>query len=102
MTYQCLAAVLKTQLKPPIPYLPYAAIYILCSFGAFQRDGIFIGATRTRDMRIAAALSMLVFLAALWSGFSQQDRGLWMAFIAYVVARALGLILFYPSLRRSI
>ncbi|HIG70023.1 MAG TPA: MATE family efflux transporter [Myxococcales bacterium] len=83
-------------------HVPYAAIYILFSFGAFQLDGIFIGATRTRDMRNAAALSMLVFLIVLWSSSAQGYRGLWIAFIAYVIARALSLMLFYPSLRRSI
>ena len=85
-----------------IQYQPYAAIYILCSFGAFQLDGIYIGATRTREMRNAAVLSMGVFLIALWCGSAEGYRGLWIAFIAYVVARALGLMIFYPSLRRSI
>jgi MATE family multidrug resistance protein len=85
-----------------IQYVPYAAIYIMCSFAAFQLDGIFIGATHTRDMRNAAVLSMIVFLIALWIGRTQGYRGLWTAFIAYVIARAVGLMLFYPRLRRSI
>lgn len=86
-----------------LAYLPYAAAYILLSFMAFQLDGIFIGATASRAMRNAALASLLVFLAsawplALWLG----NQGLWLAFITYVVARAMSLGIYLPQLRRSI
>ena len=83
--------------------LPMAAIYVALAFAAFQLDGIFIGATRTREMRNASFVSVAVFLAASavlipWAG----SQGLWLAFIAYVCARALALGCYYPALRRSI
>jgi MATE family multidrug resistance protein len=82
--------------------LPFAGLYVLFSFAAFQLDGIFIGASFTRQMRDAAALSIAVYFIAWWT---LSDRfgiqGLWGAMIMYVVARALALLLFYPSLRRS-
>jgi MATE family multidrug resistance protein len=86
-----------------IAYLPYAAAYVLLSFMAFQLDGIFIGATGSRAMRNAALASLLVFLAsawplALWLG----NQGLWLAFIIYVLARAVTLGIYLPQLRRSI
>jgi multidrug resistance protein, MATE family len=83
--------------------LPWAALYVLLSFAAFQLDGIFIGATRTRAMRNASLFSVAVFLPAalvlmpIWG-----SDGLWIAFIGYVSARAVGLGYYYPALRRSV
>ena len=83
--------------------LPFAALYVLFSFAAFQLDGIFIGASFTRQMRDAAALSIVVYLIAWWALSDQHGiQGLWGAMIIYVVARAVALLLFYPSLRRSV
>ena len=79
------------------------AIYILLSVAAFQLDGIFIGASFTAQMRDAAIISLLVFLSACWILVpSYQIEGLWWAMIVYVVARAGALLIFYPSLRRSL
>lgn len=84
-------------------YLSLAAVYVLLSFPAFQLDGIFIGATRTRDMRNASILSTLVFLGAWWLlAIPYGNTGLWVAFIVYVVARAVALIVFFPGLRSTI
>ena len=83
--------------------LPFAALYVLFSFAAFQLDGIFIGASFTRQMRGAAALSIAVYFIAWWALSDQHGiQGLWGAMIIYVVARAVALLLFYPSLRRSV
>ena len=83
--------------------LPFAALYVLFSFAAFQLDGIFIGASFTRQMRDAAALSIVVYFIAWWALSDQHGiQGLWGAMIIYVVARAVALLLFYPSLRRSV
>lgn len=82
--------------------LPLAAIYVLVSFAAFQLDGIFIGATGTRDMRNASVISLAGFLVASWILVPRAaNLGLWVAFILYVVARALSLGVRYPKLRRS-
>ncbi len=84
-------------------YLPYAAVYVLLSFAAFQLDGIFIGATRTRDMRNASFLSLLIFLVAWWPLTQWADNtGLWLAMIVYVVARAATLGARYPGLQESV
>jgi MATE family multidrug resistance protein len=84
-------------------YLPLAALYVLPSFAAFQLDGIFIGATRTRDMRNMAMLSLLVYLGAWWLLVPPLgNTGLWLAFVVWVIARAATLMLCFPALRRSI
>ena len=85
------------------PLLPLAALYVLFSFAAFQLDGIFIGASFTRQMRDAAVLSIAVYLIAWWALTDQFGvQGLWGAMIIYIVARAMALLLFYPLLRRSV
>lgn len=85
--------------RQALAYLPLCALYVLLSFGAFQLDGIFIGTTRTRPLRNASLLATAAFalllypLTALWA-----NLGLWLAFIAFVVIRALALLARY---RRS-
>ncbi len=83
--------------------VPLAAIYVLCSFAAFQLDGIFIGATRTRDMRDASLLSVVIFVAVCWPLTTiGGNQGLWGAFVVYVCVRAAALLLYYPGLRNSV
>ncbi|MEE4143216.1 MAG: MATE family efflux transporter [Halieaceae bacterium] len=72
--------------------LVWAGLYVLLSFAAFQLDGIFIGATRTREMRNASFVSVLVFMLAWWWLTPLfGNHGLWCAFVIYVCARALAL-----------
>lgn len=83
-------------------YLPYAGVYVVLSFAAFQLDGIFVGATRTRGMRDASVLSFTAFLlASLWLVPNAGNQGLWLAFIGYVVVRAITLAARFPALRRE-
>lgn len=83
-------------------YLPYAAVYIVLSFAAFQLDGVFIGTSRTADMRNASILSALVFVVVSRPlSAALQNEGLWLAFILYLLARAVVLLLYLPGLRRS-
>lgn len=80
-----------------------AAIYIFVSFAAFQLDGIFIGLTHTRPMRNATILALVIFicLSALltpqWGNY-----GLWLAFIGYVISRAMALGAYYLPLIRQL
>ena len=84
-------------------YLPWTAAYVTASFAAFQLDGIFIGATGTKEMRSASILSFVAFYAAsrLLTP-SAGNTGLWLAFLIYVITRALALGLYYPKLCRSV
>ena len=98
---------LLTDLAPVVEhartYLPYAAAYVLLSAFAFQLDGVFIGAMRTRDMRNASIASTGLFVPCAWLLTAWADNhGLWLAFIAFVVARALALGACYPALRRTL
>ncbi|HEY4529284.1 MAG TPA: MATE family efflux transporter [Luteimonas sp.] len=84
-------------------HLPWAASYVLLSVAAFQLDGVFIGATRTRDMRNAALLSAAAFLLVAWPATALRgNHGLWAAFVLYVVARAAALWPPYLRMQREL
>lgn len=85
-----------------VQMLPWAALYIALSFAAFQLDGIFVGASHSAAMRDASLLSVLGFaLCYLAFGADREPHLLWLAFVAYVVLRALTLLLRYPGLYRA-
>lgn len=78
-------------------FLPFAAAYVFASFPAFQLDGIFIGATRTRALRDAALIATALFVATAWCLAPPfGNRGLWSAFIIFVIARAAALLWIFP------
>jgi len=83
-------------------YLPWAAAVPLLGIWAFQLDGIFIGATRTADMRNAMLVSLAIFLLAWRLLMPFGNSGLWAAFYVHYVARAGSLLYYYPALVRSV
>jgi MATE family multidrug resistance protein len=72
--------------------LVWAALVPLVAAAAFQLDGIFIGATWSRDMRNMMLLSLGIFLAA-WAMLTPSlgNSGLWLAFLIFLGARGLTL-----------
>ncbi len=71
--------------------LPYLALLPLVAVWSYLLDGLFIGATRARDMRNAMlqALLLALPLAALLMPLGNQ--GLWIAFLAFTALRSLTL-----------
>ncbi len=83
-------------------YLAWAAIAPLFGVWCFQLDGIFIGATRTRDMRNMMILSALAYLAAAALLVPLiGNHGLWAAYLVFYVVRAGSLLGRMPGLQRS-
>lgn len=83
-------------------YLPYLLLVPLLGVASWMLDGIFIGATRTRDMRNMAVLSVLAYgLAVLVLVPLYGNHGLWIALLLSYVLRALTLALRYPALERA-
>jgi MATE family multidrug resistance protein len=74
----------------------------LAGVWCFQLDGIFIGATRTRDMRNAMLEALLIFLAAWWLLARFGNHGLWAALYVHYAARTGTLLVRYPRLLRSL
>ena len=79
-------------------YLVWAVLTPIAGVIAFQMDGIFIGATWSRDMRNMMLLSLLVFLAA-WAVLTPAfgNDGLWMALLIFLGARS---VAFHWRMRR--
>jgi multidrug resistance protein, MATE family len=80
-------------------YLPWVVLAPLIGAAPWMLDGIFIGATRTRDMRNMMAVSAAVYVAAVLVLMPVLgNHGLWAALIVSFVARGLTLWLRYPAL----
>ena len=84
-------------------YLPWVVISPLISVWSYQFDGIFIGATRTAEMRNGMMLSLAVFVAAVWLLLpALGNHGLWLAFMIFMAARGLTLGLWYKRIAREL
>jgi MATE family multidrug resistance protein len=83
-------------------YLPYLVASPILALAAYMMDGIFIGATRSRDMRQMMQVSFAIYAVAAW-GLTQTlgNHGLWLALIVSLVARGLTLAVRYPALERA-
>lgn len=80
-------------------FLPYIVMTPLAGFAAWMLDGIFIGATRTRDMRNMTAISFVVYCVAIAALMpSLENHGLWLALLISFVVRGITLGLRYPAL----
>lgn len=75
----------------------------LLSVWTFQLDGIFVGATRTRDMRNGAIVATAAFLLAAYTlpRFLAND-GLWLALALMWLVRAATLAVRYPAVERMV
>ncbi len=83
-------------------YLPWAVAAPVIGVACFQLDGIFIGATRTRDMRNMMLVSLALFLIA-WAALTPifGNHGLWASLMVFFIARGLTLWAHLPALRRA-
>ncbi len=83
-------------------YLMFAAATPLLGAACFQLDGIFIGATRTHDMRNMMLVSLAVFLVAgYWLLAVMGNAGLWLALIIFFIMRGVTLGIRLPALERD-
>ena len=73
------------------PYLPYLALLPLVAVWSYLLDGLFIGATRAREMRNAMLLSVVMALPLAWMASGLGNHGLWLAFLVFMVLRAVTL-----------
>jgi MATE family multidrug resistance protein len=73
------------------PYLPWLAALPLISVWSYLLDGLFISATRAREMRDGMALAVLSFALTAWLARGLGNHGLWLAFFAFMAVRGLSL-----------
>ena len=82
-------------------YLPHMVAAPLLGALAWMLDGVFIGATRTQDMRNMMILSFLGYcglVLLLLPSFG--NHGLWMAMNGFFILRGISLAFRYPALER--
>ena len=83
-------------------YLPWMVAAPLAGVAAWMLDGIFIGATRTADMRNMMFISFCVYLIALAILLPiYGNHGLWASLIIFSIARGVTLGFKYPALEAS-
>jgi MATE family multidrug resistance protein len=84
-------------------YLPWIVLAPVLGLWCFMLDGIFIGATRTADMRNMMLLSAVIYFAAALALMpALGNHGLWAALMISYVARAATLGARYPALERAV
>lgn len=83
-------------------YLPYMVAASIVGLAAWMLDGIFIGATRSRDMRNMMVISAVAYFAAvipLMAVFG--NHGLWLGLLFSFVVRGATLGWKYPGLESA-
>ena len=82
-------------------YLPWAVITPAVAVTAFHFDGVFIGTTRTAELRNSMFIAALIFGIVLWTCIDTLgNHGLWLAMIVFLGLRGVLLAVQYPALER--
>lgn len=68
-------------------YLPYLGLLPLIAFPSYLMDGLFVGATRAREMRNTMLSAAAVFVALAFALRPLGNHGLWLAFLGFMAAR---------------
>ncbi len=83
-------------------FLSYMIAAPLIGCASWMLDGIFIGATRSRDMRNMMAVSFVIYCACAAVLVPMLgNHGLWISLLVSFIARGVTLGLRYPALERA-
>ena len=83
-------------------FLPYMIAAPLVGVASWMLDGIFIGATRTKDMRNMMIISALVYFACVFPLMAAfGNHGLWLGLLLSFVVRGITLGMKYPALEAA-
>ncbi|WP_312933396.1 MATE family efflux transporter [Stutzerimonas nitrititolerans] len=83
-----------------LAYMPYLAALPLIAVWSYLLDGLFIGATRAREMRNGMLLALAIALPLGWLLQGLGNHGLWLAFLAFMLSRGICLVLIARGLQR--
>ena len=82
-------------------YLIWVIAMPIVSVWCFHLDGVFIGATWTREMRDTMAVSTAIYIASVLVTVPLYgNHGLWFSFALFFALRGITLALRYPALER--
>jgi MATE family multidrug resistance protein len=82
-------------------YLIYAALTSVIGTFAFTYDGIYIGATWTRDIRNLMIVALALYFAVWWLTLPLGNTGLWIAILTFFGSRGALQAARYPALARA-
>jgi MATE family multidrug resistance protein len=73
------------------------------SVWGFLLDGVFIGATRTRELMVSMIVSLAVFVAVSSALLALHgNHGLWAAMLIFMAARGVTLARYLPGVVRGV
>jgi MATE family multidrug resistance protein len=72
-------------------YLIYIILLPLVSVWSFWLDGIFVGATRSREMRNTMVISLFTFIVVYIVLSTTGNDGLWIALLCFMAMRAISM-----------
>lgn len=82
-------------------YLPWMVVMPAIAVWSYLLDGVFIGATATREMRDTILLALAVYLPVWWFTQPLGNHGLWLAFTVFTLVRSASLAGVYLHYRRT-
>ncbi len=82
-------------------FMPFAVLAPTMGVAAYIFDGIYVGATWTRDMRNLMVAALIIYLAMWWALQSLGNTGLWLALLIFLAARGLLQAARFPALARA-
>ena len=86
-----------------LEYLPWMTLLPLISVWSFFYDGVYVGATLSREMRIVmTASAFLVFVPAWFLTRDLGNHGLWLSFSAFMLVRGLAMHLWFIQLKGTL
>jgi MATE family multidrug resistance protein len=86
-----------------VRYLPWLALSPLLGVWCFQLDGIYVGATRTVEMRNGMIIALVGYLVVLWLAVPRWGNdGLWLTLMVFYALRTTTLGVWLPRIDRSL
>ncbi len=83
-------------------YLIWMLVSPIISVWSYQLDGIYVGVTRTVEMRNSMLLSLLLYVVLSWVLIPLwHNHGLWLSFMIFMAMRGITLGLWFPRIERS-
>ncbi|EHP3973290.1 MATE family efflux transporter [Vibrio parahaemolyticus] len=83
-------------------YLPWLVVMPLTSMWCFLFDGIFVGATKGKDMRNSMFVATCCFFVIFFLFSGWQNHALWFAMTSFMAMRGIGLgVIFFYQWRKG-
>jgi len=79
-------------------HLPWLVLLPMVAVWSYLYDGVFVGATRTREMRDIMLISTFLVFVPAWYIFSfLGNHGLWLALAFFLACRGIGMHYYYRT-----